>query len=277
MLGEAHSYVADFPSLPADVRAGLGSGTYHLGASRQVQGNLRPVVVDEHGVRVKDVTLRKACGGPGAWGALAGVALQIQVRQLSEKLDEIQTWQKYQVACDRNRALYDPFRTARESIYQAQLCGDEGERREHLLYAEKELGRALSSACSDIETTSLSLAAATERSFFLRKRRIGDFMGILSEDLRFASQITGLRLLTLDYLGKTSDAGLALNTYQMSLKRLSAGATSSTPRGTAPGLPRPARSSSRRPRGAAGTPMWRAPGSRSPAAMPPSPARATTP
>ena len=50
----------DFDSLSADVREKLKKGIYTVGDSKQVDGNLRAVILDENGVRVKDITLKKS-------------------------------------------------------------------------------------------------------------------------------------------------------------------------------------------------------------------------
>ena len=51
--------VPDFDSLPAGIKEKLKQSLYSIGDSKQVDGNLRAVIVDENGVRVKDITLKK--------------------------------------------------------------------------------------------------------------------------------------------------------------------------------------------------------------------------
>lgn len=57
--------VPDFDSLPAGIKEKLKQGLYSIGDSKQVDGNLRAVIVDENGVRVKDITLKKVINNPG--------------------------------------------------------------------------------------------------------------------------------------------------------------------------------------------------------------------
>ena len=54
----------DFDSLPSDVRSKLKKGLYSVGESKQVDGNMRAVILDENGVRVKDITLKKVLNIP---------------------------------------------------------------------------------------------------------------------------------------------------------------------------------------------------------------------
>ncbi len=51
--------VPDFDSLPSGIKEKLKQGLYSVGDSKQVDGNLRAVIVDENGVRVKDITLKR--------------------------------------------------------------------------------------------------------------------------------------------------------------------------------------------------------------------------
>ncbi len=61
----ATQLLPDFDSLPKDIRQKLKDGIYKVGESKQVDGNLRAVVVDETGTRVKDVTLKEVNTNPG--------------------------------------------------------------------------------------------------------------------------------------------------------------------------------------------------------------------
>lgn len=52
--------VPDLDSLPTGIKEKLKQGLYSIGDSKQVDGNLRAVIVDDNGVRVKDITLKKS-------------------------------------------------------------------------------------------------------------------------------------------------------------------------------------------------------------------------
>ena len=49
----------DFDNLPADIKTKMKKGIYKLGNSKQVDGNLRAVILDENDVRVRDITLKR--------------------------------------------------------------------------------------------------------------------------------------------------------------------------------------------------------------------------
>ena len=54
----------DFDNLPIDIKTKLKKGIYKVGDSKQVDGNLRAVILDENNVRVKDITLKKVLSNP---------------------------------------------------------------------------------------------------------------------------------------------------------------------------------------------------------------------
>jgi hypothetical protein len=53
------SLIPDFEHLPSDIREKLKKGIYSIGESKQVDGNMRAVILNENGTRVKDITLKK--------------------------------------------------------------------------------------------------------------------------------------------------------------------------------------------------------------------------
>ena len=82
----------DFDNLPSDVRTKLKKGIYSIGESRQVEDNLRAVILDENGVRVKDITLKKVLNNPGNIETMRSIANQMQMRQIYAKLSEYRSF-----------------------------------------------------------------------------------------------------------------------------------------------------------------------------------------
>ena len=116
----AYHYVPDFDHLPKKIRAKLDKGIYTIGESRQVDGNYRAVILNEKGVRVKDVTLKKIANDPGTLETTRSIATQAQLKQIYEKLAEIQEMQSYQIDRDRDRDILVPFLNARDYVLRAQ-------------------------------------------------------------------------------------------------------------------------------------------------------------
>ena len=78
------SLIPDFEHLPSDIREKLKKGIYSIGESKQVDGNLRAVIVDENNVRVKDITLKKVISNPGTLEATRSIAYQMQMKQIQD-------------------------------------------------------------------------------------------------------------------------------------------------------------------------------------------------
>ena len=93
--------------------------TYKIGGSRQVDGDLRAVIVDETCSRVKDITLKEVRINLGTMEASYSITNQLQMRQIYAKLDTIQEMQDFQFARDRDRDMKVPFLDARFYILKA--------------------------------------------------------------------------------------------------------------------------------------------------------------
>lgn len=85
----------DFDGLPVGIKDKLKKGIYTVGESKQVDGNLRAVILDEEGVRVKDITLKRVISNPGNVETVRSIGNQMQMRQIYAKLADIQEFQTY--------------------------------------------------------------------------------------------------------------------------------------------------------------------------------------
>lgn len=207
--------IPDFDSLPNDIRQKLNEGKYKVGESRQVNGNLRAVIVDEEGTRVKDITLKEIKINPGTVEAARSISNQLQMRQIYAKLDAIQEMQNYQIARDRDRDIKVPFLDAREYILKAQISdGSPEEKKQYLKKAEEKLISATNSVYTELQTSTDHLAKLTRFPIFQRKDQITQYIGYMSEDLQVATKFVGLRVQLLDYLGESKEAKIAIERYQ---------------------------------------------------------------
>lgn len=197
----------DFDSLPKDIHQKIKDGIYKVGESKQVDGNLRAVIVDETGTRVKDVTLKEVNINPGTLEASRSITNQLQMRQIYAKLAAIQEMQSFQIARDRDRDIKVPFLDARYYILKAQgeNCAEE-ERTEYLKKAADKLLSAVNSVYTDLTTSTEHMLKLTRFPIFQRKDQIKGYIGFLSEDIQIATKFVGLRMQVLDYLGDTDSA-----------------------------------------------------------------------
>lgn len=74
------TWVPDFDSLPSGILSKLKKGIYTIGQSKQVEGNCRATILDENGVRVKDITLKKVPINPGNIETVRSIGNQMQMR-----------------------------------------------------------------------------------------------------------------------------------------------------------------------------------------------------
>ena len=210
-----YGYIPDFDSLPAEVRSNLKKGLYTIGESRQVEGNLRAVILDENGVRVKDITLKKVLNNPGTVDTVRNMANQVQLRQINAKLGMIQELQSYQIDRDRDRDIIVPFLTARDYILRAQTAGNLEDRKTYLLKASDELTRAINSVYTDIETTSKWLSRLTAFPLFQITPVIHGHIGRLTQDLQLATKYVGVQMQIFDHIGEKENSLLELKKYRM--------------------------------------------------------------
>lgn len=211
----ATQLLPDFDSLPKDIRQKLKDGIYKVGESKQVDGNLRAVIVDETGTRVKDVTLKEVNISPGTLEASRSITNQLQMRQIYAKLDAIQEMQSFQIARDRDRDIKVPFLDARCYILKAQgkNCTDE-DRDENLKKTADKLLTAVNSVYTDLTTSTEHMLKLTRFPIFQRKDQIRGYIGFLSEDLQVVTKFVGLRMQVLDYLGDTDGEKNEMSRYQ---------------------------------------------------------------
>ena len=193
----------------------LKDGIYKVGKSKQVDGNLRAVIVDETGTRVKDVTIKEVNINPGTLEASRSITNQLQMRQIYAKLDAIQEMQSFQIARDRDRDIKVPFLDARYYILKAQgeNCTDK-EREKYLKKAADKLLSAVNSVYTDLTTSTEHMLKLTSFPIFQRKDQIRGCIEFLSEDIQVATKFVGLRMQMLDYFGDTDGVQIEMSRYQ---------------------------------------------------------------
>lgn len=213
MKGEI-TLLPDFDNLPTDVKTKLKKGIYKVGNSKQVDGNLRAVILDENDVRIKDVTLKKVLNNPGNIETARSISNQLQMRQIYTKLADIQELQTYQLEKDRDRDIIVPFLDARSLVLESEMKETEEERSQLLKQADGKIRSALNAIYADIETTSKKFARRTSIPFLQLGNQINSYMGYLTSDLQIATKYVGVRMQLLEYMGEAKTAKLVLQQYQ---------------------------------------------------------------
>ena len=137
------TYIPDFDNIPSDIKEKFKKKIYKLGESRQVDGNARAVIVDQKGIRVRDVTLKKVTEGVDLLDTTRNLTTQLQLQQIYQKLGEIAELQEYQLETDRNSRIIVPFFNAREKILEANNSDNREERYRLIAEADGHLINAL--------------------------------------------------------------------------------------------------------------------------------------
>lgn len=196
-------YVLDMDSLSQDVKAGLKSGRYKLGESRQVRGNARATIVDtmNHDTRVCDVTVKEVENTPQNSQVISNLMLQMQMKQVTEQINELCDMSRYMIKRHRDRDLKEPFFKARSSITSAQSVLDENEQRRHLQDAGKFLDDVIQAGYQYMETDVQFLEQATHKPFLRYKDKyIRMYMGYICEDIYMVNKSLGLLMLVYKHI-----------------------------------------------------------------------------
>lgn len=204
----------DFEKLPPDIKSKLKKGLYTVGESKQIDGNLRAVILDENGVRVKDITLKKVINDSGNIETARSIGNQLQMRQIYAKLADIQEFQTYQLEKDRDRDITVPFWDARSMVLEAENKWSEEERVLLLREADGRIRTALNAIYADVETTSIRFARNTNIPFLQFSNQLNRYMGYLTSDFQIATKYVGVRMQLLEYMGDAKTAKTVLQQYQ---------------------------------------------------------------
>ncbi len=205
-------YVANFDALPKEFKDGLGS-KYKLGESLKVEGDARAVLVNEHGVRVRDLTLKKVKYNPDSINSVRNILIHIQMKQIEEKLDILTEMLRYQIQRDRSRDLIEPFFKARGYIVDAQDTDDEKDRFDYLNKALDLLKSIIQSGYQDMRTCSDNIADRTRLLLFRKEKLIKTYMNYICEDVYVINKSIGLEMLIYDYMGKEKEKDNVMDEY----------------------------------------------------------------
>lgn len=217
LLQGQYGFIPDFDNLPTDIKNKLRKGIYTLGESRQVAGNVRAVILDENGTRIKDITLKKVINTPDTLAMSRSITSQIQMRQISAKLDAIAEAQSYLVEMERNNNIVKPFLNARDFILRAQNAKNVDMQKKYMIEASKELSSAINASRLDLKTSSEHLAKLTRFPVFRSSAQIKTYMGYVAQDLQLTTKYVGVQMRVLDYLGDCATSKELLGSYQMML------------------------------------------------------------
>lgn len=212
-LKNGTTLIPDFDHLPIDIKVKLDKGIYTIGDSKQVYGNYRPVILDENGVRVKDITLKKIVKDKYLSSNILNIQSQIQLKRINENLEKIQELQYYQITRARDSAVLVPFYDARDLILRAQADENIINQHQYLEKASLLLDHAFNETAAELDTNKNFLI--NQSSKILKKQdEIDVFIEYMSEDVRLLTNICGIQMHISDYLGLSNENQVTFGKYK---------------------------------------------------------------
>ncbi len=214
--------VPDFASLPKDIQERYKAGELILGESKEVSGNIRAVLVDAKShIRVKDVTLKRIEQVKGTEDISRNMLTQMQLKQISDKLNYMISEQSYLIDFTRNQAMIRPFLDARDYILKAQSHSAQEEQQLYLVKASENLQSAINSVYVDINTIEGHLADEGKKKWFQRFNRnnMDKLISRLTSDAILVTKYVGMQIQVYHYIDDVSSAKNVLDVYHRSINR----------------------------------------------------------
>ena len=213
--------IPDLDKLPSDIRKKLETEEYSIGESRQVDGNLRAVIVNENNVRVKDITLKRISNSNYNSQMITNIINQIQIQQIFTKLKDIEEFQTYQIETDRNSRMIRPFLDARDYVIKAENTNSKEKKTKLLEKAGEKVTSALNEVYLDLNTTKDKFIKSVKGNPTLNLGNNTDkFMKLLLSDIQLITKYTGVKMQLLEYLGENNMSKQVLEKYLNTIYRL---------------------------------------------------------
>ena len=206
--------IPDLDKLSWDIKEKLKTGKYRIGESRQVDGNLRAVIVNEKNLRVKDITLKRILNNNINSQMITNIINQIQIQQIFTKLTSIEEFQTYQIETDRNSRMIRPFLDARDYAIKAENTNNKEKKIELLEKAEEKVTSALNEVYLDLNTTKDEFIKSVKDNPALNLGNNTDkFMKLLLSDIQLITKYTGVKMQLLEYLDHNDISSQVLEKY----------------------------------------------------------------
>lgn len=220
LFGNDKILIPNFDSLSPEIKEKLKEGIYKIGDSRQVEGDFRATIVDtlNNNERVKDITLKEVKSTSGSLESLRSISVQLQLKQISSSLENIQTLSMFQIERERDNNIIVPFLNARDYILKAQNCDDVDNKISYLKEADRYMINGFNSIYTDMKTSSKYLAIV-ERIPYTGKL-VNAYMSYIQYDMAIATKMLGLRQSVLLSLGEYDTANDAVQTYKNNISTL---------------------------------------------------------
>lgn len=209
--------VADYSHFNQDIIDGLKKGIYHIGQSREVVGNLRPAILDEHEQLVKFFTLKKACNPSNILSDISTLSMQASLQRISSQIEDIGRDVKGMIDFVRREALNNKFIYARDKIMLA-ASAEINEQDGFLKEADTYLMEGLIDLYSDINAHVKKLAK--QKGVLAKIKTIDSLLSYINEDMQMIPRYFGLRVYLFNFRGRIGDANRILEEFRYQLQTL---------------------------------------------------------
>lgn len=209
--------VADCSHFSQEIIDGLKEGTYHIGESKEVAGNLRPAILNENEQLVKFFTLKKAVNPAEVLSDISTLLMQTSLKRISTQIEDVGRDVKGMIDFARREALSSKFMYARDRIMSASTA-DSKEQEDLLKESDTYLMQGLEDLYSDVTAQVKKLA--DQKGPFASIKAIDRLLSYIKEDMQMIPRYVGLRVYLLNLRGKNADVNRVLRQYQYQLQTL---------------------------------------------------------
>lgn len=215
-----HVLIGDLESLSPDIKRKIKKGIFHIGESKQIDGNLRAVIIDDNSQIQAQITLKQVQSNTKVLSDINALALQAALQNISEQLQDLGRDVKYLIEFIRRESLQTPFLNARDMIKEAaSMYMDELQVKDWVQKANQYLLEGLNSLYSDLEANVQKLAALNKK-WDAKIEDIDVCLQYITEDMNLIPKYVGLRAYLCGFSGDNTIASEVLDEYRYKVNQL---------------------------------------------------------
>ena len=217
-ISKINMLVADTSHFSKKIVSGLKKGIYHIGQSKEVDGNLRPAVIDENGKLVKFVTLRKAINPSEVLNDMSNLSMQLSLKHISAQIEDVGRDVQGIQEFVRREKLSNKFIYARDKIMSAATANIK-KREQFLLDADTYLMEGLTDLYADVNAEVQKLAELS--SPFRSIKTVDTILTHINEDMQMIPRYVGMRVYLFNLQGNEAEANRVVGDFIYHLEKLS--------------------------------------------------------
>ncbi len=211
--------VADFDHMDSEILRKVKQGIYKIGESKQIDGNMRAVIVDDKNKIVKQITLKQYKDPSAVLGNMQNIAVISMLQDIQETLNGISNDILYLIRFTRRNALQTPFFNARNVILEAAFTKDEAKRIDYVEQALKYLREGLTSIYGDLNDN-LEDLAKLHNQFSAKLEDIDKCLSYITEDIHLLPKYISVSVYLYNYLGSYQSIDHILADYQYNIRKM---------------------------------------------------------